>query len=126
MSSGEDRDQMRLLVERLGGSTWLINKSLLIGFATEKGCSITEYRNSEMMPRIPFLLALLLALCCSVESFKLHTGMRARFALKFGLPPAGDYSSEATQKAMLAARNCAASGLSPGAGLATAEEQAEV
>lgn len=38
----------------------------------------------------------------------------------------GDYNSEATVKAMEAARNCAASGLSPGAGLPTADEQAEV
>jgi hypothetical protein len=37
-----------------------------------------------------------------------------------------EYSSEATAKAMEAARQCEANGLSPGAGLPTAEEQAEV
>lgn len=36
------------------------------------------------------------------------------------------YSSEETIKAMQDARNCEANGLSPGAGLATADEQAEV
>lgn len=37
--------------------------------------------------------------------------------------PASDFSAEETAKAMADARNCAAKGLSPGAGLATAEEQ---
>eukprot|EP00596_Hydrurales_sp_CCMP1899_P001474 CAMPEP_0119051098 /NCGR_PEP_ID=MMETSP1177-20130426/72830_1 /TAXON_ID=2985 /ORGANISM="Ochromonas sp, Strain CCMP1899" /LENGTH=120 /DNA_ID=CAMNT_0007030189 /DNA_START=195 /DNA_END=556 /DNA_ORIENTATION=+ len=35
------------------------------------------------------------------------------------------YTSEETAKAMEAARQCAANGLSPGAGLPTAEEQSE-
>ena len=52
--------------------------------------------------------------------------LRAHITRKFSLLAGADYNSEATLKAMEAARNCAASGLSPGAGLATAEEQAEV
>ena len=52
--------------------------------------------------------------------------LRAHIPRKVSLFVGAEYNSEATLKAMEAARNCAASGLSPGAGLATAEEQAEV
>ena len=37
----------------------------------------------------------------------------------------GEFSAEDTSKAMAAARQCAAKGLSPGAGLETADEQAD-
>ena len=45
------------------------------------------------------------------------------FVLRAASGPASDFSAEETAKAMADARNCAAKGLSPGAGLATAEEQ---
>ena len=39
--------------------------------------------------------------------------------------PVGEFSAEDTAKAMAAARQCAAKGLSPGAGLETADEQSD-
>ena len=75
------------------------------------------------------LLLCLLAVSCFydyVESFNCRQVPLTRYAPACSSSSREDYSSEATIKAMEAARNCAASGLSPGAGLATAEEQAEV
>ena len=72
------------------------------------------------------VIVVLASLCVYVEGFQSNSMLRAHITRKFSLLAGADYNSEATLKAMEAARNCAASGLSPGAGLATAEEQAEV
>ena len=80
-------------------------------------CSMTSFWK--------FVAAVLLVLS-SVDAF-LHRGSSAsRRPMRF---PAAEnsstFSAEETARAMEAARVCAAKGLSPGAGLATADEQAE-
>ena len=62
---------------------------------------------------------------CLVDSLKIPRFVVQRdFILKS--TGGSSYSSEETVTAMENARACAANGLSPGAGLATADEQAEV
>lgn len=79
-----------------------------------------------MIAKISLLLLTLVTCFDPAESFYSRPLRLVRSTQEhFSSSRQGD-SSEATIKAMEAARNCAASGLSPGAGLATAEEQAEV
>jgi hypothetical protein len=59
-------------------------------------------------------------------SFHIRKLPRTRYARIARCADGKGYSSEETIKAMQDARNCEANGLSPGAGLATADEQAEV
>jgi hypothetical protein len=59
-------------------------------------------------------------------SFHISKLPHTRFARIVPCADGKGYSSEETIKAMQDARNCEANGLSPGAGLATADEQAEV
>lgn len=72
----------------------------------------------------------LLFICCGLsklgESFLSHGGRQYHIHRTFQAADSSDYSSKETVKAMQDARDCAANGLSPGAGLATADEQAEV
>ena len=76
--------------------------------------------------RTCLLLTITFALMsCLVGSFKIpRLTIQRDFSLKAS--ESGSYSSEETVTAMENARACAANGLSPGAGLATADEQAEV
>lgn len=107
---------------------------LRIGFKSRslEGSSRQSHRVSCRSPAMSANLATILvlvvfaALCAYVEGFQLNSMLRAHIPRKVSLFVGAEYNSEATLKAMEAARNCAASGLSPGAGLATAEEQAEV
>ena len=59
-------------------------------------------------------------------SFRLTKLPHSRFVRIAPCADGKGYSSEETIKAMQDARDCEANGLSPGAGLATADEQAEV
>ena len=77
-------------------------------------------------PVLHYLLFIFCGLSKLGESFHSHGRFQYHIHRTYQAVDSADYSSKETIKAMQAARDCAANGLSPGAGLATADEQAEV
>lgn len=72
-----------------------------------------------------FMITTFALISCLVDSLKIpRLAIQRDFRLK--ATERNIYSSDETVAAMENARACAANGLSPGAGLATADEQAEV
>lgn len=82
---------------------------------------------TEMLSyRTCVLLTITIALMSSLVSTLKISRLPIRHNFSIKSTEGGSYSSAETVAAMENARTCAANGLSPGAGLATADEQAEV
>jgi hypothetical protein len=80
-------------------------------------------KTNKMFKRTVFFILLITA--SLTHSFFTHTSYTKRVRIHQLRAEGKEFSAEETKRAMEAARACAQKGLSPGAGLATAEEQAE-